>query len=174
MSHPKRTPKTENPATRKELLKVVRKHFVGWCPTCRDAKEIIPAEDLAAKKKPISYKAGKEKGNRFQVLVQTMIAASFSLSLDDVTVVGGGRRGKDIILSEKARKAFPFPAPEATCRENLNIWSKLDQAKKHTKGKPILIFSRNWEGVWATVDFWDLLELLQELLDLRRKRGAGR
>jgi hypothetical protein len=151
-------------AIEKKEIKQIKEKYAAWCGTCRAEREIVPVLGLATRRKQITVKAQKAKGMRFQSKVVQMIRDAFNLGEDDVQSVGSGRMGKDIILSDAAKKKFPFHFPEATCREKLPIWSKLAQAEKHTKGKGpfLLVFARNRDEPKAVVEFSVLLDLIKK------------
>lgn len=73
-----------------------------------------------------------------------------------------GSQGMDIILSDRARKAFPF-AVECKNQERLNIWQAIAQSQENSEGlTPMVVFTRNRDDVYCSLKLDDLLDLLSK------------
>lgn len=104
--------------------------------------------------------SAKNKGRKLQQFIRDAIRSYFGLADDDVESRSMGAQGTDILLSEAAKKYFPYSI-EAKNQQNISIWASLKQAEANTKPKtkPILIFKRNHSDVYVTIRFEDFLEL---------------
>ena len=115
--------------------------------------------------KPSSAKA---KGRRLQQYVADAVRSVLRLHAPDVQPAIMGESGMDIKLSMEARRHFPY-ATECKNVQRLNVWAALKQCEENAKDglSPLLVFSRNRDGVYCVVTLEHLLELRRELADLR-------
>lgn len=105
--------------------------------------------------------SAKAKGRRLQQEVAELLRRAFDLPEEDVKPAIMGERGRDIHLSERAARAFPF-AIECKNVESLNIWKALDQAAANAGGlDPLLVFRRNRSETFCALRLQDLVELVQ-------------
>lgn len=112
--------------------------------------------------------SAKAKGRRLvkQVidsLVFTQKAKDHALSLADFFPSTTSQTGEDVVMSPKAREAFPISI-ECKNQEALNFWAAFEQAKKNAGPyTPILIASRNrTPEPLAVLRLSDLLALLSK------------
>ena len=98
----------------------------------------------------------KNKGRRLQQQVVTWILDRFTgLDPDDVNSRSMGASGEDIMLSQKARKRFPFSL-ECKSTERLNVYKAYQQAVansgdyqpaaviKSNHKKPLIVLDAEW------------------------------
>lgn len=102
--------------------------------------------------------SAKAKGRRLQDLTRALILKYLNFSTNDVKTAIMGEQGRDVHLSSKAFKGFPY-AIECKNQERLNIWSAYNQASKHGKGEPLLVISRNRQKPLAVVDLEYFIKL---------------
>ena len=108
-----------------------------------------------------TVKSRKAKGRKFQQEVAQAIQSCISLQARDVVSTPASVTGEDILLSERAKKKFPFSV-ECKAQENLSIWRAMQQAEDNTPDErmPLLVFKRNRSKTYCVLDFADFLELL--------------
>lgn len=105
--------------------------------------------------------SAKAKGRRLAAAVKAMIVSTLGLSEKDVHVVPSGVTGKDLWLSERAEKVFPF-AVECKNQENLNVWAALEQAAGHSDELDgVLFFSRNRSPIYMAMPAQAFLDLVK-------------
>jgi hypothetical protein len=101
--------------------------------------------------------SAKAKGRRAAAELAALILKAFpDLTEDDLRITPAGVTGSDIMLSQQAKKSFPFSI-ECKNVERLNIWAALEQAEKHdSKEKEvvgsIVAFKRNRQGLKIALD----------------------
>lgn len=84
--------------------------------------------------------AAKAKARRSQHWVRDKLLEMYpELEADDVRSTPMGVTGEDIQLSPKARKLFPF-AVECKARKSLSVYKDFEQAQKHQKEFPGILF----------------------------------
>lgn len=112
----------------------------------------------------------KAKGRKAVAELRKAILAAFPhLEPEDITMVPTSVGGEDLKLSPRARKCWPF-STEVKCKESLNIWAAIQQARANSKGRsPAVTFRRNHHPLWVAVSLDVMLELLCQL----RKLGRG-
>lgn len=118
--------------------------------------------------------SAKNKGRRGQKAIVDAILKAFPvLTENDVHSVPMGVMGVDIWLSEAAKGVFPFSV-ESKVQEKLNIWAALEQAESNIQPGtyPLLVFSRNRSGVYATLRFEDFMEIISRLYRLSGSQDA--
>lgn len=96
----------------------------------------------------------KAKGKRLQKAICHLILKYFpKLQKEDVISRRMGRKGEDIILTEKAKKKFPYSI-ECKNQEKLKyVWDCYDQCKTNSgKLEPLLILKINNKQPLAIVD----------------------
>jgi hypothetical protein len=116
----------------------------------------------------------KRKGSDFERLVAKLFANAFDCQAMKRTPNSGGLDIKGDLRAVhgpycrecKYRNSCPVDSfvVEAKKQEHMNIWACIQQAKRQATGgkKWCLIFSRNKEGVYVTLDIQDWFELLLE------------
>jgi hypothetical protein len=110
---------------------------------------------------PITRKSAKAKGRSFQKEVARWIREFFRMENSDVVSTAASVPGEDIILSDFAKKQFPFSV-ECKKQEKLNIWAAIEQAERNSKERtPIVIFARNHSKTYVTLDFDAFLALVK-------------
>lgn len=98
--------------------------------------------------KPQSCKA---KGRELQKKVVRHILTAFSHTLreGDVRSTSMGAGGEDVLLSPLAAFWFPFSV-ECKKVERLNLWQAVRQSSHHcTRKTPLIVFSRNYDRLYA-------------------------
>jgi len=106
-------------------------------------------------------RSAKSKGRGFQKFVATKIRETFGLEERDVCSSPASVTGEDIILSERAKKVFPYSV-EAKCSEQLNIWKAIEQSKSNSKGKePLVIFKKNFNEPYVCIKLDSFLKLIK-------------
>lgn len=105
----------------------------------------------------------KSKGRRFQQQVIKMLIDALEIDPADIENRSMGCNGEDVILSNAARKKFPFSI-ECKNTEKLNIWSALEQATANSvEYPPIVLFRRNRSKAYACLELETLLDLMREI-----------
>lgn len=109
--------------------------------------------------KPSSAKA---KGRLFQQFVRDLILKTFkTLEKDDVRSTSMGAGGEDILLSPRARRAFPYSV-ECKHRKTFSIYSVFDQAKENAgKYEPLGIIRANRREPLVVVSLKHFMELVK-------------
>lgn len=109
----------------------------------------------------ITVRSRKSKGRRLQIAVARRIREVYKLEDRDAVSAPASVGGEDIILSEKAKKCFPFSV-ECKNQEKVKIWEAIAQAEKNTgEGRtPIVVFSRNNAPTYVAIEFEKFLELV--------------
>lgn len=102
----------------------------------------------------------KAKGRRAAMeLQQGLLSIAPHLSPDDIRITPSGCTGEDLLMSPRAREAFPY-AIECKNVERINIWEALKQAKSHSDTyTPLLAFTRNREEMWIAIPLKAFLSL---------------
>ncbi|MFA5744082.1 MAG: hypothetical protein WC936_04650 [Candidatus Nanoarchaeia archaeon] len=100
-----------------------------------------------------STSSGKSKGRELQKYVASSICESFMLPESEAVSRPMGSPGSDIIMSERARKVFPFSI-ECKRQESLNVGIWMDQtcanaAKDHLA--PLLVIRQNHDKAVAVI-----------------------
>ena len=112
----------------------------------------------------MNIRSAKAKGWRAAAEVaEALLAFAPDLEDGDIRVTPSSVTGADLLLSPKARERFPFVIEVKNC-ERLNIWAALDQARRHSKGGPLvplLVFRRNRTELHVTLPLTDFLNLLK-------------
>lgn len=107
--------------------------------------------------------SAKAKGRRLQKYLVDKLIEVLEIDPEDLESRPMGSQGEDIILSQKARKAFPF-SPECKNQERLNVWGAFEQAESNCgKYEPLLVFSKNRSPVYAMIKLDCLLNLLKKI-----------
>jgi hypothetical protein len=103
----------------------------------------------------------KAKGRNFQVEVAEEIRRWFKLEERDVVSAPASTNGEDIILSEAAKKLFPFSI-ECKRSENIAIWKALEQCNGNCAEEliPVLAFKRNHSKTYCCLEFNDFLSIV--------------
>lgn len=161
----------------------ILKTFTGWCPTCHKEVGILTREEAKAKKTGITPKSAKQKGRRAQQAVAAALIKALGLTVEDAESVSMGVSGQDLRLSPAARAVWPFHAMEVTASPGVSLMGKFRQAMRHgeaqTKkgtgnGRPIVVYKKNGDELYAMVRFSDLLDGVAELLDGKvRQKGEA-
>ena len=109
-------------------------------------------------------RSAKAKGRRAaSEVAAALLACAPDLHPDDIRVTPSSVPGEDLMLSAAARTRFPFAIEVKNC-ERLNIWSALEQARRHLKDEtsvPLLVFRRNHTDLHVALPFSDFLNLLK-------------
>jgi hypothetical protein len=106
-----------------------------------------------------TVRSRKAKGRTFQKEVARAIREYFNLQDNDAISTAASVGGEDVILSEFAKRLFPFSV-ECKKQEKLQIWSAIEQAEKNSKERtPIVVFSRNHAKTYVVIDFESFLAL---------------
>jgi len=116
--------------------------------------------------------SAKAKGRRAaQKAKQMMLDAVPELEDDDIIVTSSGTTGEDLMLSPHARSYLPFTV-ECKNVEKLNIWQAYAQACTHSKDYvPLVVFKRNHSKLLCTLEFEELLKLIDLQRDPERSEG---
>lgn len=119
-------------------------------------------------------KSAKAKGRRLQAhLRDRVIRASrdrCGLTANDVRSRTIGECGTDLVLSEAARRFFPFGV-EARNRETVPIWASIAGAEANSEREhllPMAVIKRNKTKPYAVIDFEILLALVSLAYDWAR------
>jgi hypothetical protein len=88
------------------------------------------------------------------------------LEADDVRSTAMGQSGEDVQLSPAARKVLPYQI-EVKNKAKSQIHTYYDQAKSHGKYEPMVVVHRDRGIYLATVSLDNLLQLLQQIENLR-------
>lgn len=106
-------------------------------------------------------KSAKAKGRKLQSVVAELIQKKFKLESRDAVSTPASVTGEDIILSNKAKKVFPYSV-EVKRVERLNIWSAIEQANGNSGDRePLVIFKRNRSDIYVCLKFTKFLELIK-------------
>ena len=118
-----------------------------------------------------TVRSRKQKGYRFQKAVATRIQEKFNLEERDAVSAPSSCTGVDVILSERAKKVFPFSI-ECKNQESISIWKCLEQmennevpntfgllAFKRNRSKPYVCMSA--DSFWAMIDFYKQLGYIE-------------
>ena len=99
--------------------------------------------------------SNKEKGRRLQRLIAADLARALALDAADVRSASMGAAGEDVLLSPRARSAFPYSI-ECKNAERLNIWAALAQAAANAPAAatPLVVFTRAGTPAYAALP-WD-------------------
>ena len=108
-------------------------------------------------------RSSKAKGRRLQNALRDLLRKAFpKLEEDDIKSQTMGMPGEDIVLSPAARKLIPYSF-ECKNVERLNIWESLEQAESNADNRtPVLVFTKNRKGTYATVPLDILMKLIKE------------
>ena len=107
--------------------------------------------------------SAKAKGRRLQKLLVEKLIEILGIDPEDLESRPMGSQGEDVILSRKAREAFPF-SPECKNQEKLNVWESFEQAESNSKeNEPILVFTRNRNPVYVMLKLDSFLNLLKNI-----------
>ena len=113
-----------------------------------------------------SVSARKSKGKNFQNDIRDDILALYpDLTENDVYSTSMGAQGIDIMLSEEARKVFPF-AVECKRSEGVNVHGAMDQCIPNAKKEglhPIVISKKNRKDALVTLEWSVFKEMLARL-----------
>ena len=100
----------------------------------------------------MSTASRKRKGRALQDWTALQIRKAFKLPVADVKPAIMGETGRDVHLSTRAYKKFPY-ALECKNQEGLKgIYKHYDQACGHGKGEPLLIVKSNHRKPLAIMD----------------------
>ena len=106
----------------------------------------------------------KQKGREHQQHIAEMIRIRYNLPEEDVVSRPMGSPGLDIMLSERARRLFPYGI-ECKRTEKLSIptWWKqcTDNADKEGL-MPMLVYRQNHGRAMVVMQFADFLEMVEE------------
>lgn len=109
----------------------------------------------------------KEKGRKFQQQIASDIQQNYNLSEFDVVSRPMGSPGLDIMLSEKARKVFPFGL-ECKWQDTLAIWNWMKQCTRNSDEDnltPLLLMKFNYtpkkSWVWAMMKHDDFTKTFE-------------
>jgi len=123
-----------------------------------DVKQLVAVEEDGDSIKRTSAKA---KGRLLQKVVAELIRKRFNLEDRDVCSTPASVTGEDILLSEKAKKLFPYSV-EVKNQERLSIWSAIEQANSNSNGRePIVVFKRNRSGIYVCLEFDKFLDMIK-------------
>jgi hypothetical protein len=105
--------------------------------------------------------SAKAKGRRLQQAVAAAFMSEWDhLESGDVRSAPMGTSGIDVPLSPAAAREIPF---DTECKnvEALNVWKAIKQAEANTgPGRvPLVVFSKNREGIHAALPFDTLIKL---------------
>ena len=108
-------------------------------------------------------RSSKAKGRRLQNKFRDLLREAFpKLEEDDIKSQTMGMPGEDIVLSPAARKEIPYSF-ECKNVERLNVWDSLEQAETNADNRcPVLVFTRNRKGIYATIPLDILIKLIKE------------
>ena len=114
----------------------------------------------------MKVQSAKAKGRRLQQQIARDILTLYpDLHEDDVRSTSMGAQGEDILLSEAARKKFPYSV-EAKNQERLNIWAAVEQGEKNAKGfVPLTIFKKNNTKPYVALPWEHFLKLVSPNID---------
>jgi len=109
----------------------------------------------------ITVRSRKSKGRRLQLSAAKAIRETFGLEDRDAVSAPASVGGEDIILSERAKKVFPFSV-ECKNQERVKIWDAIAQAEKNAEDDrtPIVVFSRNNAPTYVAIEFSKFLEII--------------
>lgn len=108
----------------------------------------------------ITRRSAKGKGRSFQKAIALRIQTNYGLADSDVRSTAASVTGEDIIFSEEARAVFPYSV-ECKNQEHLNIWKAIEQSRKNAgKFTPIVIFKKNKEQTYVTIDIDSFFKIL--------------
>ena len=108
-------------------------------------------------------KSRKAKGRYLQNIVRDRIIKLYPvLGKDDIRTSLMSESGADIkLMSQTARKLFPYSI-ECKNREDFKtIYSYFHQAQSHTNMEPLLVVKRNREKPLVIINMEHLFELLE-------------
>lgn len=103
----------------------------------------------------------KQKGRSGQQEISRILQERYGLSENDVKSRSMGSQGTDLIMSEAAKKKFPF-APEIKRTERLPLNQALKQAEdngKIEKLTPVVIFRKNRDKWRVIIDLDTFLDM---------------
>jgi hypothetical protein len=113
--------------------------------------------------------SAKAKGRRLQNWVRDILRSYLDLEDDDVTAQIMGASGEDILLSTKARRAFPYSV-ECKNTEKLNVWKAYEQAQSNCKGfEPVVFITRNRSPKLVVLDAEYFIDMHREEPVLSRR-----
>jgi hypothetical protein len=103
----------------------------------------------------------KQKGRIHQHQVAQDIRDTFQLPEMDVISLSMGSQGQDILLSLRAREAFPFAVEAKNC-ETAKPWEWVKQAEAN-RGEltPIVVFRRNRSEPQVLISWKDFLKVVK-------------
>jgi hypothetical protein len=106
----------------------------------------------------------KNKARKHQQDIATAIQTALHLPEEDVVSRPMGSPGLDIMLSERARRLFPYGI-ECKRTEKLSIptWWKQCEANAEDEGlKPMLVYRQNRGRAMVVMQFTDFLEMIED------------
>ena len=95
--------------------------------------------------------SAKAKGRRLQQKVRDLLTAHLKLEPGDIESRSSGANGVDLLLSPRARAAFPYDI-EIKNVERLNLWTAWAQTEANATLTPLLIVARNGQRPLAILD----------------------
>ncbi len=103
----------------------------------------------------------KAKARYLQNLVRDRIKKLFpKLGPDDIRTSLMSENGADVrLISQMARKLFPYSIETKNRQEYIQIYKAFKQAKKHTALEPLLVIKRNREKPLAIIDMEHFFKL---------------
>jgi hypothetical protein len=105
-------------------------------------------------------KSAKAKGRNLQKVVAEIIQKKFGLESRDVVSTPASVVGEDLLLSKKAKKAFPYSV-EIKNQERLNIYKAIEQSKSNAGNRiPLVIFKRNRDEIYVCFELKRFLEMV--------------
>jgi hypothetical protein len=115
----------------------------------------------------IKPKSGKNKGQKFQKEIVTILRTEYGFDKDEMSCFEGdiqarpmGMAGVDIVMSPAAKRDIPFDF-EAKNTERANVWDWIKQTESNSvNGRiPLVVFRRNRSETYCILKFDDLIKL---------------
>ena len=116
--------------------------------------------------------SAKAKGRRLQQDVcKALLGVGIGLNEDDIRSTSMGAGGEDILLSQEARRQFPFSI-ECKNVERFSIWPAIDQARQNCRedNTPLVVFKKNREDAQISLPFEKFLEIYKVYLDVKEDK----
>jgi len=114
-------------------------------------------------------KSSQQKGKRFERQVAAEINKKFETSVKRTPNSGGLSIKGDIICIDDQSIISEF-SWECKNQEKLNIWKALQQSKNDAPARtmPVVVFTKNHEKEYISLELEDFLNIIKELEDLRK------
>ena len=113
-------------------------------------------------------KSSQQKGKRFEREVAKQINKKFETNVRRTPLSGGLNFKGDIICIDDNSIISEF-SWECKNQEKLNIWKALQQSRNDAPARtmPVVVFTKNHEKEYISLELEDFLNIIKELEDLR-------